>query len=97
MALYFFNYSTWRSAPGIYLEDLFVQPAYRGKGYGLALLRRLAAETRKVGGRRLEWSVLTWNEPSIGFYKGLGAKPMDEWMKMMVEGDEALARLAGES
>jgi GNAT superfamily N-acetyltransferase len=97
MALYFFNYSTWRSAPGIYLEDLFVQPAYRGKGYGLALLRRLAAETRRVGGRRLEWSVLTWNEPSIGFYKGLGAKPMDEWMKMMVEGDEALARLAGES
>ncbi|EEH39138.2 N-acetyltransferase ats1 [Paracoccidioides lutzii Pb01] len=95
MALYFYNYSTWRSAPGIYLEDLYVQPEHRGKGYGLALLRRLAAEICKVGGKRLEWSVLRWNEPSIKFYtsENVGAKPMEEWMKMMVDG-EALAKLA---
>ncbi|KAK2753304.1 hypothetical protein FQN55_003433 [Onygenales sp. PD_40] len=95
MAMYFYNYSTWRSAPGIYLEDLYVQPAYRGKGYGLALLRRLAAEVVKVGGKRLEWSVLTWNEPSIKFYESeaVGAKGMKEWMKMMVDG-EALVKLA---
>ncbi|OAX80468.1 hypothetical protein ACJ72_05203 [Emergomyces africanus] len=95
MAMYFYNYSTWRSAPGIYLEDLYVQPEQRGKGYGLALLRRLAAEVCKVGGKRLEWSVLRWNEPSIKFYtsESVGAKGMEEWMKMMVDG-EALTKLA---
>ncbi|PGG98692.1 hypothetical protein AJ79_08777 [Helicocarpus griseus UAMH5409] len=95
MALFFYNYSTWRSAPGIYLEDLYVQPEHRGKGCGLALLRRLAAETVKVGGKRLEWSVLKWNEPSIKFYESesVGAKGMEEWMKMMVDG-EALTKLA---
>ncbi|KLJ05329.1 acetyltransferase [Blastomyces silverae] len=95
MAMFFYNYSTWRSAPGIYLEDLFVRPEQRGKGYGLALLRRLAAEVTKVGGKRLEWSVLRWNEPSIKFYtsESVGAKGMEEWMKMMVDG-EALTKLA---
>jgi RimJ/RimL family protein N-acetyltransferase len=94
MALYFYNYSTWRSAPGIYLEDLYVQPATRGKGYGLKLFRHLAQEVQKVGGKRLEWSVLKWNEPSIKFYKALGAKAMEEWEKMTLDG-EALTKLAG--
>lgn len=93
MALFFYNYSTWRAAPGIYLEDLYVQPVARGNGYGFKLLKWLAAKVVEVKGRRLEWSVLTWNEPSIQFYKQVGAKPMDEWLKMMVEG-EALDKLA---
>ncbi|KAJ5469271.1 N-acetyltransferase ats1 [Penicillium diatomitis] len=93
MALYFYNYSTWRSAPGIYLEDLYVQPAARGSGYGLKLLRFLAKQVLEINGRRLEWSVLTWNTPSIEFYKQVGAKPMDEWLKMMVDGP-ALEKLA---
>ncbi|PGH11930.1 hypothetical protein AJ80_06895 [Polytolypa hystricis UAMH7299] len=93
MALFFYNYSTWRSAPGIYLEDLYVTPEQRGKGYGFALLRRLAEEVVKVGGKRLEWSVLRWNEPSIKFYESVGAVGMEEWMKMMVQG-EALGKLA---
>ena len=70
-----------------------MQPAARGKGYGFKLLRWLAAKVLEIRGRRLEWSVLTWNEPSIKFYKQVGAKAMDEWLKMMVEG-EALERLA---
>ncbi|OJJ45125.1 hypothetical protein ASPZODRAFT_134550 [Penicilliopsis zonata CBS 506.65] len=95
MALYFYNYSTWRSAPGIYLEDLYVQPHARGNKYGLRLLRFLAQQVKAVDGRRLEWSVLKWNTPSIDFYvsEAVGAKPMDEWTKMMVDG-EALDRLA---
>ncbi|KAL4890577.1 acyl-CoA N-acyltransferase [Aspergillus ambiguus] len=93
MALFFYNYSTWRSAPGIYLEDLYVQPSARGRGYGFQLLKYLAAKVREVNGRRLEWSVLKWNEPSIQFYKQVGAMAMEEWMKMMVEG-EALDKLA---
>ncbi|KKK22851.1 putative GNAT family acetyltransferase [Aspergillus ochraceoroseus] len=95
MALFFYNYSTWRAAPGIYLEDLYVQPSARGKGYGFKLLKYLAGKVLEIQGRRLEWSVLTWNEPSIKFYKQIGARPMEEWMKMMVEG-EALGRLAKE-
>ncbi|CRG88635.1 Golgin IMH1 [Talaromyces islandicus] len=95
MALHFYNYSTWRSAPGIYLEDLYVQPAARGKGYGFRLLKFLAKEVVSIGGRRLEWSVLKWNEPSIKFYKSIGANAMEEWEKMMVEG-EALTKLAAD-
>jgi len=94
MALYFYNYSTWRSAPGVYLEDLYVDPSERGKGYGFKLLQHLAAEVVKIGGRRLEWSVLKWNEPSLQFYKQIGAKEMEDWAKMMVEGD-ALVKLGG--
>jgi GNAT superfamily N-acetyltransferase len=93
MALHFYNYSTWRSAPGIYLEDLYVQPAARGNGYGFKLLKYLAKQVLEVKGRRLEWSVLTWNTPSIEFYKQVGAKPMDDWLKMMLEGP-ALEKLA---
>lgn len=93
MALYFYNYSTWRSAPGIYLEDLYVQPSARGNGYGFKLLKFLAKQVVEANGRRLEWSVLKWNEPSIRFYEQVGAKGMEEWMKMMVDG-EALEKLA---
>ncbi|KAH8689959.1 acyl-CoA N-acyltransferase [Talaromyces proteolyticus] len=95
MALHFYNYSTWRSAPGIYLEDLYVQPASRGKGYGFRLLKFLAKEVLNIGGRKLEWSVLKWNEPSIKFYKSVGATAMEEWEKMMVDG-EALTKLAAD-
>ncbi|KAJ5618808.1 Vesicle-mediated transport protein (Imh1) [Penicillium lagena] len=95
MALFFYNYSTWRAAPGIYLEDLYVQPSARGHGYGFKLLKYLAQKVVEVRGRRLEWSVLRWNKPSIDFYERVGAKGMEEWMKMMVEG-EALDRLAAE-
>ena len=97
MALYYSSYSTWRAAPGIYLEDLFIRPEFRGRGYGTSLLRRLAVETRGMGGERLEWSVLKWNEPSLKFYegKGVGAVRMEEWVGMRVEG-EGLGRLAGE-
>ncbi|KAL8640435.1 MAG: hypothetical protein Q9228_002647 [Teloschistes exilis] len=85
LALFFHNYSTWRAAPGIYLEDLFVRPAYRGRGYGKRLLGELARETKRVGGGRLEWSVLKWNEPSLKFYEGLGAQRMDEWVGMRID------------
>ncbi|MCX6597816.1 MAG: GNAT family N-acetyltransferase [Acidobacteria bacterium] len=92
-ALFFHNYSTFLARPGIYLEDLFVDPAHRGRGIGKALLVRLAhlAVERNCG--RLEWSVLDWNEPAIGFYRSLGAIAMDEWTINRVTG-EALAKLA---
>jgi GNAT superfamily N-acetyltransferase len=91
-ALFFHNYSTWLTRPGLYLEDLFVKPAFRGLGVGEGLLRHLArlAVTRGCG--RMEWSVLTWNEPAIGFYKRLGAVPMDGWQVYRLAGD-ALSRL----
>jgi GNAT superfamily N-acetyltransferase len=95
MALYFYNYSTWTGVPGIYLEDLFVKPAYRKKGYGKALLKALAQEVLKVEGKRLEWSCLDWNEPSLQFYQSeiIGAKKKVEWVGLRVEGD-ALGKLA---
>ncbi|KAL2107592.1 hypothetical protein VUR80DRAFT_5008 [Thermomyces stellatus] len=93
MALYFYSYSTWRAKPGIYLEDLFVRQSERRKGYGLMLLRALAREVVAMGGGRLEWSVLKWNEPSIRFYESIGAKAMDEWVGMRVDRD-ALVKLA---
>jgi GNAT superfamily N-acetyltransferase len=93
MALYFYNYSTWTGVPGIYLEDLFVKPEYRKKGYGKLLIRELARETLKVEGQRLEWSCLDWNTSSLEFYKSLGAKTKDEWVGLRVDGD-ALSRLA---
>jgi GNAT superfamily N-acetyltransferase len=92
-ALFFHNYSTFRARPGIYLEDLYVLPALRGKGIGKALLKGLARIAVERGCARLEWSVLDWNTPSIEFYKSLGAEPQDEWTIFRVT-DEALARLA---
>lgn len=78
-ALFFHNFSTFLGRAGIYLEDLFVLPEYRGKGYGTLLLKTLARTAEERGCGRLEWSCLDWNKPSIGFYKSLGAAPMDEW------------------
>jgi GNAT superfamily N-acetyltransferase len=85
-ALWFLNYSTWEGAHGIHLEDLYVQPAHRGAGLGRALLAALAAECVARGYPRLEWSVLDWNAPSIGFYRALGAVGMDEWTTFRLTG-----------
>jgi len=78
-AVFFHNFSTWLGLPGLYLEDLFVRPEHRGKGYGRALLVDLAKIARDRGCGRMEWAVLDWNEPAMQFYRKLGAKPMDEW------------------
>jgi len=92
-AVYFYNFSTWLGQPGLYLEDLFVKPENRGKGYGRALLIELAkiARDRKCG--RMEWAVLDWNEPAIKFYRALGATPMHEWTVFRLTRDE-IAKLA---
>ena len=92
-ALFFHNFSTFEGKPGIYLEDLFVRPEARGSGLGKALLKRLAALATERDCARLEWWVLDWNEPSIQFYKKLGAHTMDEWTTFRVDGD-ALQELA---
>lgn len=94
-ALYFRNFSTWLGRHGIYLEDLYVRPQYRGDGLGRALLAELAHLCVEQGYGRLEWWVLDWNEPALGFYRSLGAEPMDEWTVQRVTGD-ALNRLAAE-
>lgn len=90
-ALFFHNFSTFEGRPGIYLEDLFVRPDARGSGLGKALLAHLAALAVARGCARLEWSVLDWNAPSIGFYTSLGARPMDEWTTMRLDRDALLA------
>ena len=86
-ALYFHNFSTFLGRAGIYLEDLYVRPDHRGKGYGKALLKRLAKITVERGCGRLEWACLDWNKPSIDFYRSLGAVPMDDWTIYRVTGD----------
>ena len=91
-ALWFYNFSTFRGRHGIYLEDLFVRPAFRGKGLGKALLQHLAKRAVAEGCARVEWSVLDWNEPSIEFYKSLGAIPLEEWTVFRLTGD-ALKKL----
>ena len=93
-ALFFHNYSTFLARRGIYLEDLFVSPEFRGRGIGRALLAHLARLAVERGCGRLEWAVLDWNAPAIGFYRSLGAAPMDEWTVMRVTGD-GLRALAG--
>lgn len=87
-ALYFHNYSTFIGREGIYLEDLFVYPEYRGKGYGKALITKLAQMAADDGCGRMEWACLDWNRPSIGFYRSLGAVPMDEWTVYRLTGKE---------
>lgn len=93
-ALFFHNFSTFEGKPGLYLEDLYVEPAARGSGLGKAFLARLAALALERKCARLEWAVLDWNAPAIAFYQSLGAKPMDEWTVNRVEG-AALSELAG--
>ena len=95
-ALFFHNFSTFEGKPGIYLEDLFVRPEARGSGLGKALLAKLAALAVERDCARLEWSVLDWNAPAIGFYQGLGAQLKDEWTGMRVDGD-ALITLSAEA
>ena len=92
IAIWFLNYSTWMGTHGIYLEDLYVDPEFRGKGYGIALLKSLAKICVERGYSRLQWWVLDWNEPSINFYKSLGDVPMDEWTVFRVDG-QALQNL----
>lgn len=92
-ALFFKNFSTFLGVPGIYLEDLFVLPEYRGKGHGKKLLAHIAKLTIDRGYGRFEWSVLDWNTPAIEFYKSIGAKPMNEWTVQRLTGD-ALKKLA---
>jgi len=94
-AFYFWNYSTWLGKPGLYLEDLFVRPRFRGKGIGKALLVHLARVALKNNCGRLVWQVLDWNTPSIKFYESLGAQTMKEWLTMRVTG-EGLVRLSTE-
>ncbi len=93
-ALFFPNYSTFLGKPGLYLEDLFVLPEWRGQGIGLALMKYLAGVAVERGCGRFEWSVLDWNEPAIGFYKKLGARPNDDWTVFRLAG-ESLRKLAG--
>jgi GNAT superfamily N-acetyltransferase len=90
-ALFFHNYSTFRGRPGLYLEDIFVRPEHRRRGHGKALLAALARLAVDRGCGRLEWSVLDWNEPSIGFYRALGAVPMAEWTVYRLTGDSLAA------
>ncbi|MBW8486245.1 GNAT family N-acetyltransferase [Actinomadura parmotrematis] len=93
-ALWFLNFSTWLGRHGVYLEDLYVDPAMRGRGYGKALLAELARIAAERGYGRVEWSVLNWNAPSIAFYESLGARPQDEWTVYRLTG-EPLAALGG--
>ncbi|MGA3136937.1 MAG: GNAT family N-acetyltransferase [Terracidiphilus sp.] len=92
-ALYFFNYSTWMGRPGLYLEDIYVQPEFRGLGIGKTLLQRVAAIAVEKNCPRLQWEVLDWNTPAIEFYRTMGAEFLDEWRNVRVSG-EALRRLA---
>jgi GNAT superfamily N-acetyltransferase len=93
-AFYFFNYSTWLGRPGLYLEDLFVHPEFRGLGIGKALLKRVAAIAVEKNCPRLQWEVLDWNTPAIEFYSAMGAEFLDTWRNVRVTGD-ALLKLAG--
>ena len=95
-ALFFHNFSTFLGCAGIYLEDLFVLPEYRKKGYGKALLTRLAQIAIERGCGRLEWACLDWNRPSIDFYRSLGATPMDDWITYRLTGDTLVSAASGE-
>ncbi len=94
-ALFFYNYSTWQGRPGLYLEDLFVRPEFRGKGIGKAMLVHLARIAVRENCGRFVWQVLDWNTPAIEFYQSLGARKLTEWLTMRVEGD-ALKELANQ-
>ncbi|HEY1762591.1 MAG TPA: GNAT family N-acetyltransferase [Acidimicrobiales bacterium] len=93
LAVWFINYSTWTGSHGVYLEDIFVRPEFRGRGYGRALLVRLARECVANGYPRVQWAVLDWNTPAVDFYRSLGAEALDEWTVFRLSGD-ALQTLA---
>ncbi len=95
-AVFFRTFSTFLAIQGVWLEDLFVRPAHRGAGVGKALLAAVAAHLREIGGERLEWAALDWNEPALGFYRRIGAQTMGEWVTHRLIGEE-LARLAAEA
>ncbi|MBF8726634.1 GNAT family N-acetyltransferase [Pseudomonas putida] len=90
-AIYFYSYSTWLGRNGIYLEDLYITPTDRGDGAGRQLLRHIAKQAVAQGCGRLEWSVLDWNEPAIGFYDALGAQPQNEWLRYRLDGERLIA------
>ncbi|NIX93501.1 GNAT family N-acetyltransferase [Pseudomonas fulva] len=90
-AIYFYSYSTWLGRNGIYLEDLYITPNDRGDGAGRELLRHIAKQAVDQGCGRLEWSVLDWNEPAIGFYDALGAQPQNEWLRYRLDGERLIA------
>ncbi|AVF55658.1 L-amino acid N-acyltransferase YncA [Pseudomonas sp. URMO17WK12:I10] len=90
-AIYFYSYSTWLGRNGIYLEDLYISPSDRGDGAGRQLLRYIAKQAVAKGCGRLEWSVLDWNEPAIGFYDALGAQPQTEWLRYRLDGERLIA------
>ena len=94
-AIFFKTFSTFLARPGIYLEDIYVQPEHRGKGLGTAMLKRLASMAVERGYGRVEWAVLDWNSPSIGFYKALGAKPMKGWTTYRLTGDDLMEFAGG--
>ncbi|GAB2466462.1 GNAT family N-acetyltransferase [Xylanimonas ulmi] len=96
IAVWFLTFSTWTGRHGVWLEDLFVVPEHRGKGYGLGLLRTLVGVARERGYRRLEWSVLRWNAPSIALYQAVGGRPQEEWVTYRLTGGELEAFAAGE-
>jgi len=96
MAVFFHTFSTFRGRPGLYVEDIFVEEKWRGQGLGKALMAYMANLAVERGCARLEWSVLDWNEPAIGFYRSLGAKPMDQWTVYRLT-DEALVQLAAQA
>jgi GNAT superfamily N-acetyltransferase len=98
MAVWFLTFSTWTGTHGIYLEDLYVRPEARGSGIGRQLVAELADIARRSGYRRIDWSVLTWNSPALGFYQSLGAVPLDEWVGYRLSGDalEALGDKSGQ-
>lgn len=91
LAIYYPTYSTFAACPGLKMEDLYIRPEYRGAGYGTLLIQALADEVRKMGGTRLEWSCARGNEATLGFYRARGARQMDEWVGMRVEGEELLS------
>lgn len=95
LALYFYNFSTWEGVHGLYLEDLFVRPQFRGQGLGGALLRRLARITTDNGFARMEWVVLKWNAPAIAVYNRIGGEPLDEWTTYRLTGEALTAYAAG--
>ena len=92
LATWFWTYRSFKAARGLFIEDLYVRPAWRGKGYGTALLRHLAARAVRLGATRLEWLVLDWNKASMDFYRSLGARPVEDWLGFRLEG-EALRSL----